>query len=100
MRSIMAKLTRRTFLAHGSLAGVSASFTARSWAQISGANGDVRVAVVGLNGKGKDHLKAFSSLPGVRVVALCDVDSAVLESAAQSVGPGAPVQKIIDYREL
>jgi predicted dehydrogenase len=95
---LMAKLTRRTFLAQSSLAGACASFTAHSWAQVPGANGDVRIAIVGLNGKGKDHLKAFSGLPGVRVVALCDVDSAVLESAAQSVG--TPVQKFIDYREL
>lgn len=95
----MAKLTRRTFLTHGALAA-SASFSARSWAQVPGANSDVRVAVVGLNGKGKDHLKAFSGLPGVRVVALCDVDSAVLESAAQSVGSRVSLQKFIDYREL
>ena len=96
----MTKLSRRTFLTQSSLAGVSASFTARSWAQVPGANGDVRVAIVGLNGKGKDHLEAFSALPGVRVVALCDVDSAVLESAAHSVESGTPVQKFIDVREL
>lgn len=96
----MAKLTRRTFLNQSALVGVSASFTARSYAQVSGANGDVRVAVIGLNGKGKDHIKSFSALPGVRVVALCDVDTAVLESAAQSLGAGAAVQKFIDYREL
>ncbi len=37
-----------------------------------------RVAVVGLNGRGAEHVAALHALPGVRIVALCDVDDAVL----------------------
>jgi predicted dehydrogenase len=95
----MPKITRRSFLAASTLAG--ASFTARSWAQVPGANGDLRVAVVGLNGKGKDHVEAYRKLPGVRVVALCDVDAAVLENIARSTEPSTgPVQRFADYRQL
>ena len=47
-----------------------------------GANDAVRVAVVGLNGKGAHHLQMLRAIPGVRVVALCDVDQAVLEKRA------------------
>jgi predicted dehydrogenase len=94
----MPKITRRSFLA-GTLG--SASFSARSWAQVPGANGDLRVAVVGLNGKGKDHIEAYRKLPGVRVVALCDVDAAVLDKIARSTeASGGSVQRFADYREL
>src|SRR5579863_2730904 len=44
-----------------------------------GANGDIRVAVIGFNSRGKDHLKGLRELKGVRVVALCDVDTDVLD---------------------
>jgi len=95
----MAKITRRSFVAASTLAG--ASFSARSWARVPGANGDVRVAVVGLNGKGKDHVESYRKLSGVRVVALCDVDAAVLDSMAHSLEASAgPVQRFADYREL
>ena len=42
--------------------------------RVLGANGDVRVAVIGLGGKGGQHAGVFSQLPGARLVALCDVD--------------------------
>jgi len=42
--------------------------------RVLGANDEVRVAVIGLGGKGGQHTRVFSELPGVRLVALCDVD--------------------------
>jgi hypothetical protein len=39
-----------------------------------GANDEVRVAVLGLGGKGGQHAGVFSKLPGARLAALCDVD--------------------------
>jgi len=42
---------------------------------------ELRVAVVGLNGRGADHVEALRKLPGVRIVALCDVDDTVLARA-------------------
>lgn len=53
-------------------------------ARVIGANEDVRVATVGFNGRGRDHLKELSDLKGVRIVALCDVDSSVLERGVKS----------------
>jgi len=90
--------SRRTFLKTSALAAAGLALSARSWSQVTGANSDIRVAVVGLNGRGKDHLKRLGELKGVRVVALCDVDSAVLAKAAQSLG-GA-VKTYGDIREL
>jgi predicted dehydrogenase len=94
-------LTRRTFLKSTALGLAGAALSARSWGQVAGANGDIRVAVVGLNGKGRDHFNAFRALPGVRVVALCDVDTAVLDRAkSAAAAAGIPVQALVDYREL
>jgi len=47
-------------------------------ARIVGANNDIRIAVVGLNGRGKNHLDGLS-MKGVRIAAICDVDNAVLD---------------------
>ena len=38
----------------------------------------VRVGVVGLRGRGQDHLAGFQDLPGVEVTAICDVDDEVI----------------------
>lgn len=81
----MSQLTRRTFIRNTALAGVATAFSARSWGQVAGANADVRVAVLGLNGRGKAHLGSLGKIPGVRVVALCDPDSAVLEQTINAV---------------
>ena len=53
--------------------------TAASAARVWGANDDIRVGIVGFNSKGKTHIDAFSKMSGVRVVALCDADSKILE---------------------
>jgi predicted dehydrogenase len=97
----MTQLTRRSFLRSGALACAAAGLSPRALARVPGANGDIRLAVVGLNGKGKDHVAGFSAIPGVRVVALCDVDRTVLDSAAQAArAAGLQVESIEDYREL
>ncbi|HEX3729307.1 MAG TPA: Gfo/Idh/MocA family oxidoreductase, partial [Opitutaceae bacterium] len=75
-------LTRRTFLKTTALAAAGSALSARSWGQVAGANGTIRVAVVGLNGRGRDLVKGFGAVPGVKVAALCDVDSAVLAKAS------------------
>jgi predicted dehydrogenase len=90
--------TRRSFLKTSALAAAGVVLSARSWGQVTGANSDIRVAVVGLNGRGKNHLTSLSEIKGVRVVALCDVDSAVLGKAAESLGGG--VKTCADLREL
>ena len=95
-------LTRRAFLLNTAVAGAAtAAFSARAWAQVAGANGDLRVAVVGLNGRGKSHLNSLSKVAGVRIVALCDVDTAVLAKTKANLGAaGADVRTFVDIREL
>jgi hypothetical protein len=102
----MPPLTRRTFLQRTSLAAGVTLATASglrpsTFANPIGANGDVRIGVIGLNGKGSGHLKNLLKMPGVRVAGLCDVDPRVLETAAGTIPETqlAPF-KTTDAREL
>ncbi len=94
-------LTRRHFLRQGAFLASATALSARCWGQVVGAHSDIRVAVVGLNGRGKNHLASLSKIKGVRVVALCDVDSLVLERAAAGLAKeGVVVKKFTDVRQL
>jgi predicted dehydrogenase len=70
--------------AAGSLYG----FTARSYGNILGSNGDIRIAVIGFNGRGVSHIDGFRKIKGVRLVGLCDADSAVLAKGVDHVENG------------
>jgi predicted dehydrogenase len=73
------RIPRRTFLKTSALAMAGLALAPRSWGQVVGANSDIRVAVVGLNGRGQNHLTYLDAIPGVRIAAICDVDTAVLK---------------------
>ncbi len=98
--------TRRVFLKTSLAIGAGAAltrFSAKSYAQITGANGLVRLAVVGCNDMGKSHIRQFSALMGVRIVAVCDVDSAILDKAAEQANAaraGTAVTKFADVRRV
>jgi Predicted dehydrogenases and related proteins len=89
-------LSRRNFLA-ASAAGLAI----RPWSRVLGANSDIRVAVIGVRNIGKTHLMNFPKIPGVRVVAVCDVDSDVLGQRADEFEKqfGA-IRKYTDLREV
>lgn len=97
-------LTRRAFLRTSAAASATVALSARSWAQVAGANSDIRVAVVGLNGRGRSHLASLARVKGVRLVALCDCDTAVLEKTkamkVDGAQPYAGVRTYVDLRDL
>jgi predicted dehydrogenase len=96
-----ASLTRRTFLKTAATATATAAFSARSWSQVAGANNTIRLAIAGLNGRGKELAAAFPQIPGVQVVALCDVDTALLDrEKAAAEKRGQKPDLVVDYREL
>jgi len=104
---MMHKTNRRTFLKQSALAGAALSLPAYIRAASEGANSDIRIAVVGFNGRGQSHIKAYSSLKGVRIVALCDVDSNVLDKgvaqlakANNQVKPFKDIRKLLDSGEV
>jgi predicted dehydrogenase len=97
----MNTLTRRDFLKTSLLAGGTLSLPAHLWSQAGGANSDIRVAVVGFGGRGQSHISAFSKLPGVRLVALCDADEKILQRSVRSLeDKGTKVEGYRDVRKL
>lgn len=50
---------------------------------VFGANERIRVAVLGVNGRGKDHIKGMMNQPDVQVVTLCDPDSNISAQRAK-----------------
>jgi predicted dehydrogenase len=102
----MNRISRRQFVRNSLLA--AAAFKAWPMAAqssvkspIIGANEDIRCAVVGFNGRGKSHIEAFSKMKGTRLVALCDVDSAVLGKELQkATANGVKVEGYTDIRKL
>lgn len=96
------RCTRRDFVGSVLVGGAGAlaprSFASpRAWR----ANERLRVGVIGLRGRGKDHLAGFRKLPDVAITALCDVDQAVLDAALADAGKrGEVVQGFRDARQL
>ena len=102
----MTMLNRRSFLKTSLLAGASAALSpgllrAAPFSRVIGANDDVRYAVVGFGGRGKDHLKEMHEVKGTRLVALCEVDENTLNrELAQCDKRGERVQAYKDVRKL
>ncbi len=100
-RVLMNQLNRRSFIKKSVLGAAALGFTARSWSNVSGANGDIRIAVVGFNGRGGDHIQGFGKVGGVRLAALCDVDSNVLDREVKLLKDrSTPVEAYTDIRKL
>lgn len=49
-----------------------------------GANDRMRVAVIGINGRGKDHISGFMKQDNVEVATICDVDNVVLQAGSKA----------------
>ena len=70
----MEQVTRRDFVKTAAATTILLGTSRSAWA---GANDRVRVAVLGLNGRGKSHLNGYARLENVEVATLCDPDSAL-----------------------
>ncbi len=73
-------VSRRTFLSSAVAAGTIAlplGISSRAY----GANDQIRLAVIGLHGRGGSHMRGFKD----QIVALCDCDAKVLGAATQSI---------------
>jgi len=85
-------IKRRVFLKSTVAAGAAISLPAISYGRVLGTNDKVRCAVIGLNGRGKNHIKGL----GENVVAYCDCDENILGRRAK----GLDVAKYVDYRKM
>ena len=101
---------RRTFIKKTSLgaAGITlgvAGASAASVRRIKGANDRINLAVIGLRGRGKALMDAFSSMndQGVYVTTVCDADSQFLEESVNRVAErqgGVKPSAVQDVREI
>lgn len=92
------KTGRRSFLKTAAAGLV----TAASAKRVLGANDRVRVAVIGVRGRGWDHVKGYQSLSGVEIASFCDIDENVLQkrlSDAEKLGIAKP-KTYVDVRKL
>ena len=72
------------------------------------ANSRIRVAVLGINGRGKDHINGFQALPNAEVVMLCDPDHNLLTERAEQfeakyhrkVQTEQDLRKVFDNKEI
>lgn len=103
--------TRKEFLKTTLVGGGAALAASRVYGQTAAkpgsANGQIRVAVVGVNAQGRGHMMDYASgkLKPAKLVAICDVDSKVLaERKAMAEKAGAAdnlkVETYEDYRKL
>lgn len=76
----MSEITRRDFVKAAAAATVLIGTSKTGWA---GANDRVRVAVMGINGRGKSHLSGYAAVKGVEVVTLCDPDARLFKPRIQ-----------------
>jgi predicted dehydrogenase len=90
-------MDRRDFLM--STAVLTAGAAVRGFAS---PNDTVRIAVVGCGGRGSSHVSAWSSMPNVEIVALCDVDESHIAAklkTLESKGKPKPAT-YVDFRKL
>ncbi len=92
---------RRDFLRTGAVAAAGIA-TAASAKRVLGANDRIRMAVVGLNGRGWDHVKGYKPISGVEIAYFCDCDENVLRrrlADAEKLDIPKP-QTYVDIRKL
>jgi predicted dehydrogenase len=82
----MSRFTRRRFLQTTAAVGaVSLVPSRRASAKVLSANDRVRVAVVGLNGRGQSHIDGYLGQENVEIVYLVDPDEKVLQRGLKTV---------------
>jgi len=98
--------SRREFLKNGAKAAAVVAVPGRlraldASARVRGANDRVRVAIIGLRGRGENHIQAYGALPNVDIAALCDIDDNVMSQRLVQVRKlGHQPKTYVDVRKL
>lgn len=99
--------SRREFLRNASAASLGLSFGMTAFradgrSRVLGANDRVNFAVIGLHGRGREHIHSIHACPNAAVTHVCDVDQRELERGAALVREvsGKAPRKIKDFRVL
>jgi predicted dehydrogenase len=89
------KITRRDFI-KGSIATGAVLLT--PYSHVLGANDDIRMAVIGMGSNGQGHVRRYRKMPGVRLVAVCEVDQRRLSQVVQNLT--ADKEKVRGYTDI
>ncbi len=98
----MKPLHRRDFLRTTGAAAGAVALTGTLRSAQSSPNDTIRMGIIGLRGRGNSHLRGFEGVPGVEVVALCDVDEAILagRKAEHEKRTGRSIATYTDLRKM
>ena len=100
----MSDIDRRDFVKQTTLTGlgVLASRRVSGLSRAPGSpNETVRVAVIGVNGRGIVHARNFSTLPNAEVAYICDVDANVIAKGLNAAkGQTRPPKAERDFRRI
>ena len=105
----MERLSRRRFLEDSVLALAAASVPAAALAaphgdkgRKVGANDKIRIAVIGINSRGKNHVEDLAKKDDVEIVYLCDADTATFAKNLKVIADaGKPTPKTVqDMRRI
>jgi predicted dehydrogenase len=90
----MSTVTRRTFFQGATLAAAAT--------RVQGANDRIRIGIVGLGGRGMNHVSLWGRIPECEIRGLCDVNQAAREKAQAQVEKdgGAKAAEFRDMREM
>ncbi|WP_373512731.1 Gfo/Idh/MocA family protein [Persicitalea sp.] len=96
------QLNRRKFIKNSAGVAMALSLPTIIPARAFGANDRVSVAVLGVNGRGQNHMAGFSRLENVEVATLCDPDNVILQQRAQEFEKksGKKVKTEMDLRKV
>ena len=87
------RLNRRQFVQASAALGTTLLASTKSNARQRGAagpNDEIRVAIIGINNQGKNHIGYHAAQKGVRVVTLCDIDERLFGERVGMVEGGPP----------
>jgi len=102
-------ISRRSFLGRSAAAGSLLCLGTRATAGAKGANDRVRIAVIGVNGRGQAHIDGFLGCDNVEIAYLVDPHAGVLarsmaglekKLAAKRPGETFKTQGVADFREV
>lgn len=102
----MDRISRRRFLEDSvallAMAAVPAPLLAAASGRRTGPNETMRMAVIGLNGRGMDHVGGWAAMNDVEIVAICDADTATFARALKAIDKaGKPAPKTVqDIRRI
>lgn len=90
--------TRRDFLKKASLLGAGAA--AFPSLNVIGANEKVRVAVIGVGGRGSGHVRSFKGMKDVDVVAVCDPDTRHMAKFGDFAEQRQDYRDVLDMKDV